>query len=669
MRMSTRHPSGQWAALPQSGQWAALPQSGPTAALPQGGQWAALRRHRLSRRSLLVASSRAGVGAGALALVGCSDDEEPAQEDLEQQAATQQQAAQQDAPPQPPDAQQQSVQQAQTQQSAQDDQSEPPSGPTPGGIIRAWLAVERHDRWDPHRSRYRYTQAAHSLMYNRLIQPASVSTGELEADLCALPEMPDETTYIFTVEPGAVFWNLEPTNGRAFTAQDIVWNIQRQGDALDASGAPDPFFFRRSAYIRTASVEASSATSATLTTVAPDATYLASVHASPFAWMTSPEAAELYADDWRDDPSDIMRNSGSGPYTPHLYNGFEITLARSENWWRADSAWADAVTFTSGDTNNIVSLYDAAAFDTAAFPLTNATVETLREQNPDHPAFEQPLDASVELLAPLSADGFAALGDPRVVRAIGIAIDRAQLIERLYGGHGRASGPLPWHLDGWSISEQLLSTFPGYRNDRDADLSEIVSLISAAGGAPNLGVLPLVVADLFEGFFAGAGEAVRTMIADATGLEVDIENRPFAEAIDQLRAGERFCFLGWSAVPQQADPTDHWRSTLHSRGIQNWSDATNAELDALIDQMAATFNLGARQDIGHQIQEMLLSGEAPQWQIKLVNGIQLGIHQPWLHPDPRLFEYAWSTNRLSNTWLNTTHEIYPTGRELPPLEE
>ena len=646
MRMSTRHPRSPRAAL---------------------------RRHRLSRRTLLAASSRAGVGAGALALVGCSNDEEPAQEDLEQQAVTQQQASQQagqqNEPPQPPDVQQQSVQQAQTQHAAQDDQPEPPSGPTPGGIIRAWLAVERHDRWDPHRSRYRYTQAAHSLMYSRLIQPASVSSGELEADLCSLPEIPDETTYVFTVEPGAVFWNLEPTNGRAVTAQDITWNIQRQRDALDASGAPDPFFFRRAAYNRTVSVESSSDATATLTTAAPDATYLSSVHASPFAWMTSPEAAELFADDWRDDPSEIMRNSGSGPYTPRLYNGFEITLARSENWWRANSAWADAVTFTSGDTNNIVSLYDAAAFDTAAFPLTNATVETLREQNPDHPTFEQPLDASVELLVPLSVDGFAALGDPRIVRAIDIAIDRTQLIERLYGGQGRVSGPLPWYLDSWSISEQLLSTFPGYRNDRDADLSEIAGLISAAGGASNIGVVPLVVADLFEGFFAGAGEAVRTMIADATGLEVDIENRPFAEALDQLRAGERFCFLGWSGVPQQADPTDDWRSTLHSGGSENWSNATNAELDALIDQMSATFNLGARQDIGHQIQELLLSGEAPQWQIKLVTGIQLGIHQPWLRPDPRLFEYAWSTNRLTDTWLDTSHEIYPTGRALPALEQ
>ena len=632
-----------------------------------GGHWTRLRRRRLNRRALLRASARAGVGAAGLALVGCSDDEQPEPADSQQQQGAMQQ---QDAPPEPPEDEQQSTQQEQPQQDAQQvEEPEPPSGPARGGIMRIWLPVERHDRWDPHRSRYRYTQAALSLMYNRLIRPASVSSGELEADLCALPEMPDETTYVFGVQPDAVFWDLEPTNGRAFTANDIAWNVERQQAAVDGDGLPDPHFFRRVAYDRTASHEATSDTSITFVTPEPDAAYLAAVHASPFAWMTSPEAAELYGDDWRDDPSDAMRSSGTGPYAPRQFNGFELTLVRSENWWRDASAWVDAITFTTGDTNNIVSLYDAAAFDRADFPLTNEAVEAMREQHPDHPTFEVPLDAAVELLAPMAADPESAVSDPRVVRAIGIAIDRGQLIDRLYGGHGRASGPLPWYLDGWSLSEQLLSTFAGYRDDREADLADVSQLISAAGGAGAIGNVPLVVADLFEGFFPGSGEAVRSMISDATGLEVELENRGFAESVDQLRNGERFCFLGWGAVPQQADPTDDWLATLHSTGERNWSDGSASELDALIDQMRMTFNRGARQDIGHQVQEMLLRGDAPQWQTPLINGIQLGLHQPWLHPDPRLFEYAWSTDRLSTSWLDTGLDTFPTGRELPPLEE
>ncbi len=630
-----------------------------------GRAWRAqsLRRRRLSRRSLLAASARAGVGASALALIGCSGDDESAQPLDQQQGVaagqTQQQAGSQ-------------AQQAQPDQQsapAQQQADPPPSQPAPGGIIRLWLPVERHDRWDPHRSRYRYTQAMHSLMYNRLLRPASMRTGELEADLAALPETPDEITYVFTIEPNAVFWNLAPTDGRAVTAEDVRWNIERQRGALDAEGLSDWYFFRRGAYARTAEIEVDGERVIRLTTPRPDAAYLASVHASPFAWITNPEAAELYADEWRDDPADAMRNSGSGPYTPRQYNGVEFALARSENWWRPDSAGAEGIVFASSAADIIAGLYDAAAIDAAGFPLANDAVELLREQHPEHPVYETPLDAAVELLAPLSADAESPLADPRVVRACAIAIDRKALAERLYGEYGRPNGPLPWFLDGWSLSETALAQFAGYRADREADLAEAAQLISAAGGADAQASIPLVVADLFEGRFPGAGEAVRGMIAEGAGLEVEREYRPLAEALDQMRGGERFLMLGWGAAPQQADPTDEWAAVLHSAGGRHWSDDLDPELDALINQMLTTFDREARQALAHQAQERLLGGESHQWRVPLVGGVQLGIHQPWFQPDSRLFDYGWSFDRLSGSRLDTTLGGYPVDRELPAPAE
>ena len=39
--------------------------------------WTALRQRKISRRTMLGASAKAGVGAAGLALVGCGDDDEP----------------------------------------------------------------------------------------------------------------------------------------------------------------------------------------------------------------------------------------------------------------------------------------------------------------------------------------------------------------------------------------------------------------------------------------------------------------------------------------------------------------------------------------------------------------------------------------------------------------
>ena len=80
--------------------------------------WTQLRRSRLSRRSLLRASARAGVGAAGLALVGCGDDDD---DDQPQAVAQQQQQDQQDQP----QAQQQDQDQPQAQQqSMQNDQDQ-----------------------------------------------------------------------------------------------------------------------------------------------------------------------------------------------------------------------------------------------------------------------------------------------------------------------------------------------------------------------------------------------------------------------------------------------------------------------------------------------------------------------------------------------------------------
>ncbi len=70
--------------------------------------WQQLRRSRLTRRSLLRASARAGVGAAGLALVGCGGDD-----DDDQQQAVAQSVQQQDQ-------QQQAMQQQQQQQAMQD---------------------------------------------------------------------------------------------------------------------------------------------------------------------------------------------------------------------------------------------------------------------------------------------------------------------------------------------------------------------------------------------------------------------------------------------------------------------------------------------------------------------------------------------------------------------
>ena len=276
----------------------------------------------------------------------------------------------------------------------------------------------------------------------------------------------------------------------------------------------------------------------------------------------------------------------------------------------------------------------------------------------------------MQLLAPIAPDPLAALGDPRVVSAISASVDRRRLIERLYQGHGRVSGPLPWYLEGWALADDQLANYPGYRAAPADDRAEAAQLIAAAGGIDAIAAVPFVVADLFEGFFPGAGPFVQSMVQDATGLTLDLEFRPFAEALSQLQQGERFLFLAWGEAPHGPDPTDRWRESLHSAGEQNWGGVADSGLDDLIERMRRTFDLDARRDLSRQVQQMLLGGEASGWAYNLANGIQLGVSQPWLHLDPRALAYAWSTQHLATSWLDTSEaSAYPADLRTPPDPE
>ena len=91
--------------------------------------WQRLRSRNLSRRALLRASARAGVGAAGLALVGCGDDDDddaqPAAAQPEPQQQQQAQPARQQQPQQQAEAQAEQQAQAQQQQEAPAEDDEP----------------------------------------------------------------------------------------------------------------------------------------------------------------------------------------------------------------------------------------------------------------------------------------------------------------------------------------------------------------------------------------------------------------------------------------------------------------------------------------------------------------------------------------------------------------
>ena len=208
--------------------------------------WQRMRRNKMSRRSILRASARAGVGATGLALVGCGDDDDDGQptaalaqqqQQQDQPAAQQQQAQQQQQQAAPAQQQQQQEQQAaaQAQQAEQQQQQQVAVTETPGETAEfsvPWpldeidldasiVAVVPTDQGglDQMRTGSKTNQYSHGAVFSPTME-WEPGEGAAVAHLAA-PEWIDPVTVRATVEPAPFH------DGSILTAHDVVFSYDR----------------------------------------------------------------------------------------------------------------------------------------------------------------------------------------------------------------------------------------------------------------------------------------------------------------------------------------------------------------------------------------------------------------------------------------------------------
>src|SRR5205814_7933752 len=87
---------------------------------------------------------------------------------------------------------------------------------------------------DPHMtSSLAGTTNSTGIVYSRLLKRTlgdQIDSGQIipAGDLAASWQQPDDLTYIFKLRPNIRWQNLPPVNGRALTADDVVYSHQRQ---------------------------------------------------------------------------------------------------------------------------------------------------------------------------------------------------------------------------------------------------------------------------------------------------------------------------------------------------------------------------------------------------------------------------------------------------------
>src|SRR5207302_1646613 len=110
-----------------------------------------------------------------------------------------------------------------------------PAGPTPknGGTFRFYMWTEDPSTLDPYLNVTFRSQEFAAFFYSRLLMSkkgpnVAAQAYIMEGDLAESWKVSDDgKTYTFSLRPNAKWHNLPPMNGRAVTAQDVVWSFER----------------------------------------------------------------------------------------------------------------------------------------------------------------------------------------------------------------------------------------------------------------------------------------------------------------------------------------------------------------------------------------------------------------------------------------------------------
>ncbi len=217
--------------------------------------WQRMRRRSMSRRSLLKASARAGVGAAGLALVGCGDDDDDDQAAPAAAQAQQQQMQQQAAAQQADQAQQQEAQAQQQQQAAVAQAADDARYDSQGDQIQTGGVFKRAAGSQLTLIRFPWNSAGNNgtidptgYMYNCLTQYGGVELNELDKgfseyqnpdfslypDVAESWETPDDLTWVFNIRADVMFHD-----GKSFVADHASHSYEAIRDTgVSGGGSP-----------------------------------------------------------------------------------------------------------------------------------------------------------------------------------------------------------------------------------------------------------------------------------------------------------------------------------------------------------------------------------------------------------------------------------------------
>lgn len=436
-----------------------------------------------------------------------------------------------------------------------------------------------------------------SPMYDNLIRFNPLDGGQtIIPDLAQKWEVsPDGLTYTFHLRQGVKFHD-----GTPFTADDVIATFERRRNPpsgvvsirqelfkpIDKMEAPDPYTVR-------------------FTLSAPRGYFL---EALATGWSVIFSKKSL--DDNKSDLRRIPNTPGTGPYRYGSYRaGEKWVLEHNPDYWNPNVPYVDRMErLIVNDQKDQGTAVLAGRADFA----DNPSIDTHQEAEKKPDDFGTVLHRATWAWTVTFNAQKPPFNDPRVRRAVHLAIDRQQLSD-VYQLAGAIDMGTRWVQPGSPLamkSDDVLK-LPGWRAEKDADLAEAKKLLAAAG-IPN-GARDLVI--LNRGT-SGAGlqvwaPAFQDMLKQTLGLETTINPVETSIYWDSVRAGD-FHMTILQPAGAINDPSDYWAQWFKTNGPQNYGNWSNAQFDDLLSKIDTELDVDKRRGLARQAED-LLDQECPMF--------------------------------------------------------
>lgn len=532
--------------------------------------WDRYTSRRITRRRALQAAALTGASAGAIALVGCSSDDDDGGNSTPGSGST-------------------------------------PGGsgdtPVPGGTLRGTVGLVLGK--DPHKAATFLTHALASYSYSRLMR-FKTQDGELSEDEWYTPvnevaesvENPDPLTYVFTLRGDVKFHNKPPVNGRLLNADDVVYSFNRYREI-----SPN-----KANLSMVESVTASDdKTQVTFKLSQPFGLFLNRIASFQDLWIMPQEFVE------QSETASEDSMLGSGPFIFEKFEpGVVMSWVKNPDYFEKDAS-GNALPYLDGvnlaiitDQNQVLSQFAAGQLDTISVP--PQLIESVRDQNPDaviNQSFRNIL--SMLMFEPASfTEDKAPFNDIRVRQGMSRALNREALLNRITPDGGKwpnmpinAGFGESWWLDpqGSDIGDAGVN----YQYDP----AEARALFSAAG--VNEFTAPMhfssTVYTTNVPYYDIVREALPAMLAES-GVTVNLVPEEYGQYIATTFAGQ-FDGFAWSLESVFSDIGAYWGNMFRPRdagGARNHSSVNDAELVSRIDAMLALTDIEEIREANFELQ-------------------------------------------------------------------